>query len=44
MTRFCQSCDASTEPMGAAVLFTDAAGRALLVEPIYKDYWELVGG
>lgn len=30
--------------MGAAVLFTDAAGRTLLVEPVYKDYWELVGG
>lgn len=30
--------------MGAAVLFTDAAGRALLVEPVYKDYWEIVGG
>jgi len=30
--------------MGAAVLFTDDAGRALLVEPVYKDYWEIVGG
>lgn len=30
--------------MAAAVLFTDAAGRALLVNPIYKDYWEIVGG
>ncbi|MFF3868033.1 NUDIX domain-containing protein [Micromonospora sp. NPDC001898] len=30
--------------MGAAVLFTDAARRALLVEPTYKDYWEIVGG
>ncbi len=30
--------------MGAAVLITDAAGRALLVEPAYKDYWEIVGG
>lgn len=30
--------------MAAAVLFTDAAGRALLVEPVYKDYWEIVGG
>jgi 8-oxo-dGTP diphosphatase len=30
--------------MGAAILFTDAAGRALLVEPVYKDYWEIVGG
>jgi 8-oxo-dGTP pyrophosphatase MutT (NUDIX family) len=30
--------------MGAGVLFTDAAGRALLVEPVYKDYWEIVGG
>nr|WP_166380785.1 NUDIX hydrolase [Catellatospora methionotrophica] len=30
--------------MGAAVLFTDATGRALLVEPVYKDDWEIVGG
>lgn len=30
--------------MAAAVLFTDAAGRALLVEPTYKDSWEIVGG
>jgi 8-oxo-dGTP diphosphatase len=30
--------------MAAAVLFTDDAGRALLVEPVYKDYWEIVGG
>lgn len=30
--------------MGAGVLFTDVAGRALLVEPVYKDYWEIVGG
>jgi len=30
--------------MGSAVLFTDVAGRALLVEPVYKDYWEIVGG
>jgi ADP-ribose pyrophosphatase YjhB (NUDIX family) len=30
--------------MGAGVLFTDAPGRVLLVEPTYKDYWEIVGG
>lgn len=30
--------------MGAAVLFTDAGGRVLLVEPTYKDYWEVPGG
>ncbi len=30
--------------MGAGVLFTDVDGRALLVEPVYKDYWEIVGG
>lgn len=30
--------------MGAAVLFTDPAGRVLLVEPTYKDYWEVPGG
>ncbi|GAA3456433.1 hypothetical protein GCM10018962_82670 [Dactylosporangium matsuzakiense] len=30
--------------MGAAVLFRDARGRVLLVEPSYKDDWELPGG
>ena len=30
--------------MAAAVLFTDAVGRVLLVEPVYKDHWEIVGG
>lgn len=30
--------------MGAAVLFTDTANRVLLVEPTYKDYWEIPGG
>ena len=30
--------------MGAGVLFTDEAGRVLLVEPTYKDYWEIPGG
>jgi 8-oxo-dGTP pyrophosphatase MutT (NUDIX family) len=30
--------------MGSGVLYTDAVGRALLVEPVYKDYWEIVGG
>jgi 8-oxo-dGTP pyrophosphatase MutT (NUDIX family) len=30
--------------MGSGVLFRDGAGRVLLVEPIYKDYWELPGG
>lgn len=30
--------------MGSGVLFTDELGRALLVEPTYKDYWEIVGG
>src|SRR4051812_29349297 len=30
--------------MAAAILFTDAAGRVLLVEPAYKAYWEIVGG
>lgn len=30
--------------MGAAVLLTDPADRVLLVEPVYKDYWELPGG
>jgi 8-oxo-dGTP diphosphatase len=30
--------------MGAAVLFRDPASRVLLVEPTYKDYWEIPGG
>lgn len=30
--------------MGAAALFSDDAGRALVVEPTYKDYWEIPGG
>ncbi|WP_433528371.1 NUDIX domain-containing protein [Micromonospora sp. CA-263727] len=30
--------------MGSAVLFRDHSGRVLLVEPTYKDYWELPGG
>jgi 8-oxo-dGTP pyrophosphatase MutT (NUDIX family) len=30
--------------MGAGALFTDRAGRVLLVEPIYKREWEVPGG
>jgi ADP-ribose pyrophosphatase YjhB (NUDIX family) len=30
--------------MGSGVLLTDAAGRVLLVEPTYKDHWEVPGG
>jgi len=30
--------------MGAAALLTDDQGRVLLVEPTYKDYWEITGG
>jgi ADP-ribose pyrophosphatase YjhB (NUDIX family) len=30
--------------MAAGALFRDAAGRVLLVEPTYKDTWELPGG
>ena len=30
--------------MGAGVLFTDATGRVLLVEPTYQDDWEVPGG
>lgn len=30
--------------MGAGVLFLDERGRVLLVEPTYKDYWEIPGG
>lgn len=30
--------------MGSAALFVDAADRVLLVEPTYKDHWEVPGG
>ncbi|MEV4346980.1 NUDIX hydrolase [Actinoplanes sp. NPDC049596] len=30
--------------MGAGALLTDDQGRVLLVEPTYKDYWEVPGG
>lgn len=30
--------------MGSGVLFRDTSNRVLLVEPVYKDYWELPGG
>lgn len=30
--------------MAAGVLLRDGAGRVLLVQPAYKDYWELPGG
>jgi 8-oxo-dGTP pyrophosphatase MutT (NUDIX family) len=30
--------------MGAAALLSDGLGRVLLVEPTYKDYWEIPGG
>jgi 8-oxo-dGTP pyrophosphatase MutT (NUDIX family) len=30
--------------VGAGVLFRDDAGRVLVVEPTYKDTWELPGG
>ncbi|MEV8516230.1 NUDIX hydrolase [Dactylosporangium sp. NPDC051484] len=30
--------------MGSGVLFRDAAHRILLVDPVYKDDWELPGG
>jgi ADP-ribose pyrophosphatase YjhB (NUDIX family) len=30
--------------MAAAMLLSDAAGRVLLVKPVYKDYWDAPGG
>jgi 8-oxo-dGTP pyrophosphatase MutT (NUDIX family) len=30
--------------MGSAVLLRDRDSRILLVEPVYKNYWELPGG
>jgi 8-oxo-dGTP diphosphatase len=34
----------SRKRMAAGVLLRDGAGRVLLVEPTYKDHWELPGG
>ncbi|MBQ1101212.1 NUDIX hydrolase [Streptomyces sp. b94] len=30
--------------MAAGALFFDGAGRVLMVEPTYKDYWDIPGG
>src|SRR5438067_1501989 len=30
--------------VAAGALFTDAAGRILMVRPTYKDYWDIPGG
>jgi len=30
--------------MAAGMLLFDSAGRFLLVDPVYKDYWDLPGG
>ncbi|MGW0772695.1 NUDIX domain-containing protein [Streptomyces sp. NPDC002835] len=30
--------------MAAGALFFDGTGRVLMVEPTYKDYWEIPGG
>jgi 8-oxo-dGTP pyrophosphatase MutT (NUDIX family) len=34
----------ATKRMASGVLFQDATGRVLLVEPTYKDPWEIPGG
>jgi len=34
----------STVVAAAAALFTDQAGRVLLVKPNYRDHWSLAGG
>ena len=36
--------DRSRAYVAAGVLFFDDAGRILLVQPTYKDYWDLPGG
>jgi 8-oxo-dGTP pyrophosphatase MutT (NUDIX family) len=36
--------DLPRKRVGAGVLFFDADDRVLLVEPTYKDYWEIPGG
>lgn len=33
-----------TKRMAAGVLLRDRAGRVLIVEPTYKDHWEIPGG
>jgi 8-oxo-dGTP diphosphatase len=34
----------ATKRIAASALFLDASGRVLLVDPVYKDYWDLPGG
>ena len=36
--------DLPRKRVGAGVLFFDAEGRVLLVEPTHKDDWEIPGG
>ena len=36
--------DRSRAYVAAGVLFFDDAGRILLVQPTYKDYWDIPGG
>jgi len=36
--------DRSRAYVAAGVLFFDDAGRVLLVQPTYKDYWDIPGG
>lgn len=36
--------DRSCAYVAAGVLFFDEAGRLLLVQPTYKDYWDIPGG
>ena len=38
------SIDLPRKRVGAGVLFFDPDDRVLLVEPTYKDYWEIPGG
>jgi ADP-ribose pyrophosphatase YjhB (NUDIX family) len=36
--------DLPRKRVGAGALITDSAGRILMVEPTYKDHWEVPGG
>jgi 8-oxo-dGTP diphosphatase len=36
--------DRSRAYVAAGVLFFDDTGRVLLVQPTYKDYWDIPGG
>jgi 8-oxo-dGTP diphosphatase len=44
MPPWCTAGVSNTILSAAGALFLDESGRVLLVEPNYKDYWEIPGG